>query len=64
MGTSFRGVAKLRVAQGEALGEIEAPENVKGEMARYGMHPALLDACVQVAASALGVGQADDRGDG
>ena len=48
-GPSLRGVRAVRVGESEAVGEIEAP----AEAAGYGVHPALLDACLQVIAAAL-----------
>ena len=49
-GASFRGLSALWAGEGEALGEVRMPE----ELANNGLdlHPALLDACIQVAAAA------------
>lgn len=54
-GASFRGLSALWAGDGEALGEVRLPE----ELANNGLdlHPAHLDACIQVAAVAVGVGQ-------
>jgi NADPH:quinone reductase-like Zn-dependent oxidoreductase/SAM-dependent methyltransferase len=57
-GPSLRGVQRMWRRPGEALGEIELPEVVSLEAAQYGIHPALLDACLQVVAAAV----ADDEG--
>lgn len=46
-GPSFRGVERVWVGEGEALGWIEAPAALLD--GSYGIHPALLDACFHVA---------------
>ena len=46
-GPAFRGVAEVWFKDREALGKIVAPAAVAAEAARYAMHPALLDACIQ-----------------
>jgi acyl transferase domain-containing protein/NADPH:quinone reductase-like Zn-dependent oxidoreductase len=50
-GPTFRGVARLWRGAGEALGEVTLVEGLAP--AGYGLHPALLDACIQVLAAAL-----------
>lgn len=50
-GPAFQGIAGLYRGTGEALGEI-AP--VARDAHRYGIHPALLDACFQVSMACLG----------
>jgi acyl transferase domain-containing protein/NADPH:quinone reductase-like Zn-dependent oxidoreductase/NAD(P)-dependent dehydrogenase (short-subunit alcohol dehydrogenase family)/SAM-dependent methyltransferase/acyl carrier protein len=52
-GARFRGVKRLWRHAGKALGLIEAPLALDGESPGYGMHPALLDACVQLVAGAM-----------
>jgi acyl transferase domain-containing protein len=52
-GARFRGVKKVWSHPGKALGMIEAPVGLGGEAAEYGLHPALLDACLQVIAGAV-----------
>jgi len=46
-GDSFHGVEELWVGTGETLGLIASPPSITGEMDRYSIHPALLDACLQ-----------------
>jgi acyl carrier protein len=48
-GPAFQGVVELWVGEGEALGRVELPEQVNDQ--GYTLHPALLDACLQVAAT-------------
>ncbi len=50
-GPRLRGVRAVWRGVGEALGEIELPAG--DDAAPYGIHPALLDACVQVLGAAL-----------
>jgi acyl transferase domain-containing protein/NADPH:quinone reductase-like Zn-dependent oxidoreductase/NAD(P)-dependent dehydrogenase (short-subunit alcohol dehydrogenase family)/acyl carrier protein len=52
-GARFRGVKQIWRRAGKALGLIEAPLALDGEPVAYGLHPALLDACVQVIAGAV-----------
>ena len=47
-GPAFRGVRRLWYGKDEALAEVELPSVLVGDDARTRMHPALLDACVQV----------------
>ncbi|HTN88727.1 MAG TPA: type I polyketide synthase, partial [Sorangium sp.] len=51
-GEAYRGLVGLRIGRGEALGEIELPDGA-GSSAEYAVHPALLDACLQVFLAAL-----------
>ncbi|MFO1518604.1 MAG: SDR family NAD(P)-dependent oxidoreductase [bacterium] len=53
-GPAFQGVKKLWRKEGEALGEVELPESLRGVDSKYGVHPALLDACLQVFGGTLG----------
>ncbi len=50
-GPSFQGVRRLFAADEEAWGEVQLPGNV--DASGYAIHPALLDACLQVAGAAL-----------
>jgi acyl transferase domain-containing protein len=50
-GSGFRGVARVWRKDGEALGRISLPEPLQYESAAYQIHPALLDACLQVLAA-------------
>jgi NAD(P)-dependent dehydrogenase (short-subunit alcohol dehydrogenase family)/acyl carrier protein len=52
-GPAFRGVEELLVEPGAAQGSVQLPSSA-GDAAAYRAHPALLDACLQVAAAALG----------
>jgi acyl transferase domain-containing protein len=53
-GPRFRGVQWVALGSGEAVAEVRAPQFVEAEAAAYGFHPALLDACLQTMAAALG----------
>ncbi len=54
-GPAFRGLVSIwRGSQG-ALGLVELPDHLRAESSFYGMHPALLDACFQVAEACLPV---------
>ena len=46
-GEGFRGIQAIHCGQGEALVEVRLPETLRAQAGRYGMHPALLDACLQ-----------------
>jgi acyl transferase domain-containing protein/NADPH:quinone reductase-like Zn-dependent oxidoreductase/NAD(P)-dependent dehydrogenase (short-subunit alcohol dehydrogenase family)/SAM-dependent methyltransferase/acyl carrier protein len=52
-GVRFRGVQRVWRRAGTALGLIEAPSVMNQELAQFGIHPALLDACIQVVAAAV-----------
>lgn len=47
-GPMFRGIDQLWSGAGEALGEIQIPECLAGQLDDYRSHPALLDSCFQV----------------
>ncbi|MBV8275152.1 MAG: acyltransferase domain-containing protein, partial [Verrucomicrobia bacterium] len=53
-GSRFHGVREVWRNAGTAVGLIEAPAELRGEREKYLIHPALLDACVQVVACAVG----------
>jgi acyl transferase domain-containing protein/ubiquinone/menaquinone biosynthesis C-methylase UbiE len=55
-GPAFRGIDRLWRGDGEALGRIELPPALREGLDGYQLHPALLDACFQVLAGALGRG--------
>ena len=57
-GPSFRGIVGLWAEAGRALGRVELPA-AAGPAIGYGVHPALLDACLQVAAA---TGKSQERG--
>ncbi len=52
-GPSLLGVRNIWRRSGEALGEIQLPEIALAEVQQYGVHPALLDACLQIVAAAI-----------
>lgn len=52
-GDSLLGVAGIWRSDGEAVGEIRLPERAANEANQYHIHPALLDACLQVIAWAV-----------
>ena len=61
-GPSFQGVRHVWRREGEAVARVEAPETLAAEAGDYLLHPALLDACLQVFESTITVadGQPDD----
>jgi acyl transferase domain-containing protein/NADPH:quinone reductase-like Zn-dependent oxidoreductase len=52
-GPAMHGVAEIHRRDGEALGRIVAPDPVHVEAGRFRLHPAMLDACLQVLGAAL-----------
>jgi polyketide synthase 12/epothilone polyketide synthase D len=50
-GPHFRGVRELWRGEGEILARVELPAEASASAAEYVIHPALLDACLQSAAS-------------
>jgi len=55
-GDNLLGVAGIWRSDGEAVGEIRLPERAANEANQYHIHPALLDACLQVIAWAVPTG--------
>jgi len=53
-GPAFQGIKHLWLEDGRALGRIRTPEMLSAESSAYPIHPAVLDACVQVIAAATG----------
>jgi 8-amino-7-oxononanoate synthase len=47
-GTSFQGIQQIWQEETEALGYIQLPDNVSNQAGDYQIHPALLDACLQL----------------
>ncbi|NPC83906.1 SDR family NAD(P)-dependent oxidoreductase, partial [Pyxidicoccus fallax] len=47
-GPGFRGVERVRLGRGEALGRIQLPESLASDEVVASIHPALLDACLQL----------------
>ncbi|MFZ0877988.1 MAG: SDR family NAD(P)-dependent oxidoreductase [Candidatus Acidiferrales bacterium] len=62
-GPRFRNIKRVYCGESEALGEIAWPAEMRDEAAKYQMHPALLDACLQVAGAALPHGEQKLRDD-
>ena len=58
-GTAFRSLRQLWRGDGQALGEVELEPGLRAEASAWGMHPVLLDGCLQVLSAAL----ADDADD-
>ncbi|MFD8252989.1 type I polyketide synthase [Streptomyces werraensis] len=56
-GEAFRGITALWRREGEVFAEVRLPGRVRADAARYGVHPALLDAALQpwLAGGLLGV---------
>ncbi len=52
-GPAFQGLKRLWRGDGEALGQVELPHGLTSEANGYHIHPALLDACIQVIAAAV-----------
>ena len=52
-GPTFRGVDRVRRGQGETLGQVGLPPGLAAHVGAYQVHPAVLDACLQVFAAAL-----------
>ncbi len=46
-GPLFRGIVLITRGSDESLGLLQLAEELRGEIARYALHPALLDACLQ-----------------
>jgi thioester reductase-like protein len=53
LGPRFRGLVRAHVGDGEALGEIVAPDGVADDSGTSAFDPALLDACAQALVMAL-----------
>jgi len=52
-GSSFQGIQQLWRGENQAIGEIKLPEELVAEFTDYQLHPALLDAGMQVIAAAI-----------
>jgi myxalamid-type polyketide synthase MxaE and MxaD len=55
-GPSFRSIAHVTVRESEAVAELRVPEALHDELPRYRVHPACLDAALQVLGSAVPAG--------
>ncbi|NES40467.1 type I polyketide synthase [Moorena sp. SIO2C4] len=60
-GNSFQGIKQLWKGQGKALGKIALPEEIAGQATDYQLHPALLDAALQILGHAIGNTETDDK---
>src|SRR6516164_7004032 len=60
-GPAFQGIAEAWAGKDEALGRIAVPAAVGTELAEYHMHPALLDACLQVTLATVAEQPDEDR---
>ncbi len=60
-GPAFQGVAEVWASESEALGRIVAPDAIATELGKYRIHPALLDACLQVTLATI-PDQLDEEG--
>lgn len=63
-GPAFRGIVALQQAPFEALADVQLPENLRESASAYRMHPALLDACLQLAPAAIGFDTAEGATEG
>ncbi len=52
-GSRFRGIARVRRRDGEAVGEIKLPDSLADETSQYRIHPALLDSCFHLLGAAI-----------
>ncbi|NEP12524.1 MAG: type I polyketide synthase [Symploca sp. SIO2C1] len=52
-GSSFQGIKQLWKGQGKALGQITLPEELTAQLTNHQLHPALLDAALQIVAHAI-----------
>src|SRR5215831_11824869 len=60
-GPAFRGIAEAWAGTDEALGHIAVPAAVAAELGEYHMHPAFLDACLQVTLATVAEQPDEDR---
>jgi phthiocerol/phenolphthiocerol synthesis type-I polyketide synthase C len=60
-GPAFQGIAEAWAGEGEALGHIAVPAAVGAELGEYHIHPALLDACLQVILATVPEGPDEGR---
>lgn len=58
-GPSFQGIERVFSGEGEAIGQLRVPDSLTVEFADYKLHPAILDACVQVIFGVLPAQEAD-----
>lgn len=53
-GPAFRGLKRMWIGKGEAVGRVELCKEQAAETSRYVVHPALLDACLQSIIGVMG----------
>jgi NADPH:quinone reductase-like Zn-dependent oxidoreductase/NAD(P)-dependent dehydrogenase (short-subunit alcohol dehydrogenase family)/SAM-dependent methyltransferase len=53
LGSRFQGLSEVARGDGEAIGRLAAPQDLQDDLAGYRIHPALLDAALQVVTAAL-----------
>ncbi|NEO77838.1 type I polyketide synthase [Moorena sp. SIO4G3] len=53
-GVSFQGIKQLWRGSGQAIGEVQLPEELVRDLINYQLHPALLDIGMQAIAAAIG----------
>jgi acyl transferase domain-containing protein/acyl carrier protein len=63
-GPCFQGLVAVQGGQGAALGTVEVPAALDGGLERYVLHPAILDACLQVGFGMHPIGGAGEAGPG
>jgi myxalamid-type polyketide synthase MxaE and MxaD len=56
-GPRHQGIERLRRREGEALGRVALPSALGAEARQYFIHPAFLDACMQVGLAAMPTGE-------
>ncbi|WP_394845472.1 SDR family NAD(P)-dependent oxidoreductase [Pendulispora brunnea] len=59
-GPAFQGVREVWRGEGEAIAQVRIPEPLDADLV-YGLHPALFDACLQVAGGLLSAGENGER---
>ncbi|WP_394834890.1 SDR family NAD(P)-dependent oxidoreductase [Pendulispora rubella] len=60
-GPAFQGVREVHRGAGEALGRVRIPEALEADVAAYGLHPALFDACLQLAGGLMSAEGKEER---
>lgn len=65
-GPAFTGLQAVHIADGDdlstLLAEVALPSDIRSQQAGYGIHPALLDACFQAVAAAVGTSGQSEGG--
>ncbi len=59
-GPAFQGIEELWRGDGQSLARLELPEHLAGDAGHYALHPALLDACLQVLGANLADGDNEE----